>query len=90
MNENKILRLRIVAKFPLIAIYLEDVTHIIEYKNDFLRDQLEQAMEANFSHESLTPLNNIINNSKIIHNDLKGIKDTEPVKMDKKVYKAIN
>ena len=28
-------------------------------------------MEANYSHESMTPLNNIINNSKLIYTDLK-------------------
>ena len=43
-------------------------------------------MEANYSHESLTPLNNIINNSKFIRQDLKSICNE---RVDKKVRDCI-
>ena len=74
-EQKRCLRVRILKNMSQIDVLIEDITHIVEQKNDFLRDQLEQAMEANFSHESLTPLNNITNNQRMIYNDLKSMKN---------------
>lgn len=43
-------------------------------------------MEANFSHECLTPLNNITNNQRMIYEDLKSVKN---ITADKKVRNSL-
>ena len=52
-------------------VHLFDVSEVIELQKDKSHQIYETAMELNYSHEQMTPLNNIINNSKMIIRELK-------------------
>lgn len=55
----------------MVNLYISEICDIFETEVENLMVQLKQAMEANYSHEQMTPLNNIMNGSKIIYNNLK-------------------
>ena len=40
-EQKRCLRVRILKSMSQIDVLIEDITHIVEQKNDFLRDQLE-------------------------------------------------
>ena len=53
-----------------ILITIKDVTSLLHYHLKFVDHMYRDAMEANFSHEYMSPLSSIINNSKLCKNFL--------------------
>ena len=49
--KGKVYKIRIKTSISLVHLLIEEVTDILQYSNHYLVDQLEQAMEANYSHE---------------------------------------
>ena len=46
---------------------IECAEGLLRYKKEHLRNQMEQAMETNYSHEMMNPLNGLINITKKMH-----------------------
>ena len=55
----------------MVTLYLTDLSEVLAQQFDSLHHQLMQGMENNYSHEQLTPLNNIMNSSKFLYSNLK-------------------
>ena len=46
-----------------ISLTIESVTHILKYQQRISDEIYQDAIEANYSHEQMTPLNSILGNS---------------------------
>lgn len=53
-----------------ILITIKDVTNLLHYHLKFVDHMYRDAIEANFSHEYMSPLSSIINNCKLCKNIL--------------------
>ena len=51
-------------------VYIKDVSKVINFQKDLSDDFYQEAIEANFSHQQMTPINNIINNARLIMNKI--------------------
>ena len=73
---------------------INNITTLIKNQQKLSDDIYQDAIEANFSHEQMNPLNNIIQNAHTVHNtvaDLFGTDSTdERLKIVLKLVKAIN
>ena len=52
----------------IMAINIRDITSILKAQQDIIDEIYQDAIESNYSHEQMTPLNSIIGNSKIAYN----------------------
>lgn len=55
-------------------MFLRDITNVLLLQMQMSDNMYKDAVLSNYSHEQLTPLNNFLNNSKVLLNDLKGVK----------------
>jgi hypothetical protein len=72
------------------TIYVRDITEILDlqYKHSSL--MFQNAVEANFSHEQMTPLNSIQNNAEITQNQIDQIVNLKKeTKSPKELLKAL-
>jgi hypothetical protein len=49
-----------------INIFVRDITNIMHIQQESSDRKYQDAMEANYSHEQMTPLNCILNNAKML------------------------
>ena len=52
----------------MTAIVVKDITSILKAQQEIIDEMYQDAIESNYSHEQMTPLNSIIGNSKIAQN----------------------
>ena len=52
----------------MTVLKITDITIIIVNQQNLSNQMYLEAIEANFSHEQMTPLNTILNNSRIVYN----------------------
>ena len=62
-----------------IILVIKDVTNIIRNQQKISDKIYQESIEANYSHEQMTPLNCILTNSKIIRQRIKALIDTVEV-----------
>ena len=55
-------------------MFLRDISNVLLLQMQNCDNMYKDAVLSNYSHEQLTPLNNFLNNSKILLTDLKGVK----------------
>ena len=55
-------------------MFLRDITNVLLLQMQMSDNMYKDAVLSNYSHEQLTPLNNFLNNSKVLLSDLKGVK----------------
>lgn len=60
---------------------MRDVSEVVKLQQNLSHHLYQDAVETNYSHEQMTPLNCILNNSKVI---LAKIKENTKPKVDKK------
>lgn len=56
---------KIPGEYDLTAVVIRDITSILKAQQDIIDEMYQDAIESNYSHEQMTPLNSIMGNSKI-------------------------
>ena len=54
-----------------IAINIKDISKLLKAQQDQSDQMYQEAIETNYSHEQMTPLNNILTNAKMMVNQIK-------------------
>ena len=67
-KKDLILKDKSVNKEIKVMIIVNDITKIIENQQKLSDNMYQDAIEANYSHEQMTPLNSILMNSKLAIN----------------------
>lgn len=65
-----------------VLVVIKDLSQLLQQHLKYIDTMYQDAIEANFSHEYMTPLNSIINNSILCKNTLTKIFNNIPYKMN--------
>ena len=66
------------AKSTFFQLKIRNITSLIRSQQKHCNQMYQDAIEANFSHEQMNPLNTILNNSKLVINLLKQLTFDNP------------
>lgn len=72
-----------------INIYFKDVTDLIWLQQTKSDKRYQDAIEANYSHEQMTPLNNILSNAKMLLTQIKNTMKKGDEKSSRMHYKEL-